>query len=336
MKEVIVLTLFIIGALVGAGFASGQEMYSFFYAYGIYGIIGMIVSCSLMSIVIFKCLKLIYDRNINSYDEFLEIYIKNKKITKLINLILNILLLITFYIMIAGFGAYFEQEIGINRTIGSAILAVLTASVFFTNVKGVLKVSEYIVPLLLIFIVLIVKKRWLLSSIIYCSYNMILLIPVLISIKNQLTNRKNIKYIAILCGILMSIMSIFIFMLIAKVDIDIATLEMPVVYVIGKFFSKYKILYAFIILASIFTTAISLGIGFLQNMCKNQRGYPQLVLFMCITSLIISRFGFSNLVNLLYPLFGYLGIIQIIVILFGKNARKKSEIKCALHGKKAE
>lgn len=41
MKEVIVLTLFIIGALVGAGFASGQEMYSFFYAYGIYGIIGM-------------------------------------------------------------------------------------------------------------------------------------------------------------------------------------------------------------------------------------------------------------------------------------------------------
>ena len=145
MKEVIVLTLFIIGALIGAGFASGQEMYSFFYAYGIYGIIGMIVSCSLMSIVIFKCLKLIYDRNINSYDEFLEIYIKNKKITKLINLILNILLLITFYIMIAGFGAYFEQEIGINRTIGSAILAVLTALVFFTNVKGVLKVSEYIV-----------------------------------------------------------------------------------------------------------------------------------------------------------------------------------------------
>ena len=66
MKEVIVLTLFIIGALIGAGFASGQEMYSFFYAYGIYGIIGMIVSCSLMSIVIFKCLKLIYDKNINS------------------------------------------------------------------------------------------------------------------------------------------------------------------------------------------------------------------------------------------------------------------------------
>ena len=82
MKEVIVLTLFIIGALIGAGFASGQEMYSFFYAYGIYGIIGMIVSCSLMSIVIFKCLKLIYDKNINSYDEFLEIYIKNKKIER--------------------------------------------------------------------------------------------------------------------------------------------------------------------------------------------------------------------------------------------------------------
>ena len=29
----------IIGALIGAGFASGQEMYLFFYRFGIYGIL---------------------------------------------------------------------------------------------------------------------------------------------------------------------------------------------------------------------------------------------------------------------------------------------------------
>ena len=31
MKEVFTITLVIIGALIGAGFASGQEIYSFFY-----------------------------------------------------------------------------------------------------------------------------------------------------------------------------------------------------------------------------------------------------------------------------------------------------------------
>mgnify|MGYP004646244037 FL=1 len=335
MKEVFTITLVIIGALIGAGFASGQEIYSFFYSYGCVGLIGIVVTCSLSSLIIYKTLKIICENDIENYNEFLNKFIKNDKITKLINVVLNILLLVTFYIMIAGFGAYFEQELGINSIIGSSILAILTAIVFFTSVKGVLKVSEVVVPLLLIFIVLIggtnlltinidnnllvTKRGWLLSSIVYCSYNIILLIPTLISIKNQITKQSNIKYISILCGILMTSMSSLIYMLLIKCDIDMKLLEMPVVYVITNFFPKYKIIYAFIILASIFTTAISLGIGFLQNMCKNKGSYPQFVAFMCITSLLISKIGFSKLVNLLYPFFGYIGIMQIFAILSYKK-----------------
>ena len=335
MKEIFTITLVIIGALIGAGFASGQEIYSFFYSYGYVGLIGIIVTCSLISLVIYKTLKIICENNIENYNKFLMKFIKNTRITRLINIVLNILLLVTFYIMIAGFGAYFEQELGINSIIGSAILAILSAIVFFTNVKGVLKVSEFLVPLLLIFVILIgfqnlltidintdiltTKKGWLLSSIVYCSYNIILLIPTLISIKDQITKQKNIKYISILCGIFMITMSILIYMLLMKCDIEVQTLEMPVVYVITNFFPEYKIVYAFIILASIFTTAISLGIGFLQNMCKNRKVYQQLFAFMCITSILISKIGFSKLVNLLYPFFGYIGIIQIFAILSYKK-----------------
>lgn len=338
MKETFSIVLVIIGALIGAGFASGQEIYSFFYSYGAIGLIGIIVTCSLMSVLIYKILKIIYINEIKSYDEFLSLFIKNKKVTKAINLILNILLLVTFYIMIAGFGAYFEQEIGINRLIGSAILAILSAIVFFTSVKGVLKVSEYIVPVLIVSIIIIgginlatidvniqipvLKKGWLLSSITYCSYNIILLIPVLISLRDQIKNKKNIKYIAIISGLIMTTISMMIYMLLMKPNADISNLEMPVVYVIRTFFSKFKVIYAFIILASIFTTSISIGIGLLQNVSKNKKSYTQFVLFMCITSLIISNFGFSKLVNFVYPLFGYIGIIQILLI-FSKNVCKK-------------
>ena len=44
----------IIGTLIGAGFASGQEMYLFFYSYGIEGLIGILISSILMGIVIYK------------------------------------------------------------------------------------------------------------------------------------------------------------------------------------------------------------------------------------------------------------------------------------------
>lgn len=331
MKEIFIIVLVIIGALIGAGFASGQEIYSFFYTYGTIGIIGIIVTSSLIGILIYKILKIIFKNEINNYDEFLNLFIKNRKITKIINIILNILLLVTFYIMIAGFGAYFEQEIGINRMLGSSILAILCAIIFFTNVKGVLKISEYIVPILIIFITIIgginlievepttqiqiIKKGWLLSAVTYCSYNIILLIPVLISLRNQISKQQHIKYIAVITGIITATLSLMIYMLLMKSQIEISTLEMPIVYVIRTYFTKFKNIYAFIILASILTTAISIGIGFLQNISKSKKSYTQFVLFMCITSLIVSNFGFSNLVNFLYPIFGYIGIIQIICIL---------------------
>ena len=331
MEEVFSIVLVIIGALVGAGFTSGQEIYSFFYSYGSIGIIGIIITCCLISLMVHKSLKIIYSNKINSYDEFLNIFIKNEKITKAISIVINTLLLVTFYIMVAGFGAYFEQEIGLKRIIGSSILVIVVTIVFFTSVKGVMKVSEYIVPLLIIFIIIIggtnlltinsnaevlcIKKGWLLSSVIYCSYNIILLIPVLISIRKQITKKENIKYISILCGIFMIIMSLMLYVLLMRANVELASLEMPIVYVIRTFFKSFKTIYAFIILMSIFTTAISIGIGLLQNISNDRRRYTQSVIFMCITSLIVSNFGFSKLVNLMYPFFGYIGIIQLIYII---------------------
>ena len=46
----------IIGAFIGAGFASGQEIYLFFYKYGIKGIFGLVLCSALIPYVIYKTL----------------------------------------------------------------------------------------------------------------------------------------------------------------------------------------------------------------------------------------------------------------------------------------
>lgn len=337
MIEIISIVFVIIGALVGAGFASGQEIFSFFYIYGINGIYGIIFMCLLMGILINKTLSIIYLEKSDNYNDFLNSFVKNQRINLIINNIINILLLFSFYIMVAGFGAYFEQELELNKFIGSICFATLCAIVFLLNVKGVLKVSNIIVPLLIMFIIFIgiknilkiqpnieitqIEDNWVISSLVYTSYNLILLIPVLISLRKQITSFKHIKYIAIFSSIIMIILSIMIFMLMTnEKTLNLQKQEMPAVYVISKNFFQYRNLYAFIILASIFTTAISVGIGFLQNVSKNKKSYTQLVIFMCITSLIITKFGFSKILNFGYPIFGYIGIIQILLILM-KNLK---------------
>ena len=332
MIEVISITLVIIGALIGAGFASGQEIFSFFYIYGKNGIYGILIMSILIGIFIYKSLKIIYQKQVYNYNDFLNLFIKNTKIRNVILWIVNVLLLVSFYIMVAGFGAYFEQEIGINRIIGSIVLNLLCVIVFFSNIKGVLKASNLIVPFLIFFIFFIgiknivqirtidfyqMKNNWILSMLIYNSYNFILLMPVLISLKKQITKEKNIKKVSILVTIIILILSINIFFLLLNANIkEIENQEMPIVYIISNYFNKYKKIYAFIVLASIFTTAISVGIGFLQNISKNSNSYPQFVLFMFITSLLMSNIGFSKLLNFIYPVFGYIGILQIVIIFF--------------------
>ena len=61
----------IIGTLIGAGFASGQEIYLFFYRYGLNGIIGLILCSGLIGIIIYKTFLIIYKNKITTYEEFL-------------------------------------------------------------------------------------------------------------------------------------------------------------------------------------------------------------------------------------------------------------------------
>lgn len=333
MKNVLKVVFVIIGTLIGAGFASGQEVYLFFFSYGMEGLIGILISSIIIGVVIYSTFNILNKYKINTYKDFLNILIpKNTKLKIIANFIINIFILITFFIMIAGFGAYFEQEIGINRLVGSLILAIITFIVFMTSIKGVVKVNELIVPILIgfIFIIGIISIKdihilnlenyvirtnytnFALSAVLYSSYNSILLIPVLITLNNYVKNKKQIFYISFISAIVTILLSVIIFLLLVRVDVEISKLEMPVVYVVSNMFKILRYIYGVIILGSIFTTAISLGVSFLQNTAKNKKGYTQISIIMCITSVIISKFGFSNLVSLLYPIFGYLGLIQIL------------------------
>ena len=352
MKDISKVVFVIIGTFIGAGFASGQEMYIFFFKYGINGLIGILISSIILGIIISKTLKIIKENNIQSYKEFLDNIIakktntkaknnisqKTNKLIQTMNIIVNTFILVTFFIMIAGFGTYFAQQFGINQLIGSSILAIIVYIILNTNVKGVVKANEIVVPILVTLVIIIGVANlknisiinidnyliqndniaFILQAILYASYNSILLIPVLITLNKYIKNKKQTTIIGITSTLIILTMSILIFLLLIKVDVNIENLEMPVVYVVSNMLRILEYIYGIVILGSIFTTAISLGISFLQNTVKNKKSYTQIALIMCITSVIISKIGFSNLVNMLYPIFGYLGILQIYKIAIKK------------------
>ena len=289
-----------------------------------------------MSYIIYKTLKIIYYYKINNYKDFLNIVNKNNSKTKLnINeffyIVINIIMLLTFFIMISGFGAYFNQEFAINKSIGAAILSLICYIFFLNDIKKVAKISNILVPFLIFVIIFAglqnlknisifefgknikidTSKMWIVKSILYANYNLLILIPVLTNLRKLIKNEKQIIIISIFSGLILSLISILIFTIIMSINCDVNKIEMPVIYAINNYSKVFGRIYGIIILLAIFTTAIFVGKSFLEN-TKNINN--NMIVYMCLSAIIISNFGFSNLVKILFPIFGYLSILELVHI----------------------
>ena len=342
MKNLFKIIFTIIAALIGAGFASGKEIYTFFYAFGIYGALGIIISSFIISLTIYKVLTICYTQDINTYKEFC-IYVLTKlckhsnatfvQVTSdYITKIVNYLLLISFYIMISGFSSFLNQEYNIKSIIGSVIIVSFCYLAFKKNISSLIKISNYIIPVFIMLLVFIslqslhfvndynislnIKHSGFIApfakSVLYAGYNCTLLIPVLITLKNFIKKQKNICFTSIISFIIIVLLSMCIFFILLLGNSKIYLLDMPLIEIVNNFGKMIKIFYLFMIGCSIYTTAISTGCSFL-NGCDLKR-YNKNSIYMCLSAIIISQISFSIFVELLYPVLGILGFIEIMVV----------------------
>lgn len=317
----------------------GQEIYLFFGKYQTAGIIGIFLSSTLMGILIYKIFSISKQENIDNYEQFINHFGLSKTGKSVIQIIMSLFLLISFYVMIAGFSAYFSQTWHIPSYIGTAIIVLLCYQIFMGNIETVMKVNTILVPILILSILLLSYKNQsqislpiysvsqstmleaIIKAIIYTSYNSIILIPMLLSLAKWVRKHTQIITIVVFCIIILTILALSVFALIQTIDIDISKVELPTVYVAGQMNHHYQILYGVVILASIYTSAISAGYGFLEKYRENKKQYKTKVILMCGIAFFISKIGFATLVNLLYPICGMLGLLQIMLIL---KKRKKT------------
>ena len=339
MKDIVKVTSVIIGSIIGAGFASGQEIYLFFNIYGINGILGIIIATFVTGIVIYKVFINIKDTNVNSYSEYLENMKINKKLKEIINIIINIFLLISFYIMTAGFCAYFKQEFNIPQIITAILVSVLCYMTLMKNIEGVTKTNTILIPFLICMIVFIsikngginiknilensigmesqlIKGNWFVACLEYASYNTVILIPMLISLKEKVYKKE--KIISIIVSLIFFLLAMMLYVLLLNDVNTVHNVELPLIHVVSKFGEKYRYIYGAVIVMAIYTSAIATGYSFACNCSNGKNSYKKVCVLICMSAIIISNYGFSNLVKLIYPILGLLGLIQICYILIKK------------------
>ena len=338
----------LIGTFIGAGFASGKEIYLFFFKYQVYGILGIIVSAIFIGYIIYKLLNISKRNDICNYNEFLNYLIKNKLIKIILINIIDVFLIISFCIMVSGFSAFIYQEFNINIIIGFIFMLICSYCAFKRKATGIIKINNILIPIIIFIIFFIVIKKvnlyelnfinglngegfninnwkienfkFLIFSILYANYNLLTIIPIVVTMSNVTKNKKKIKYISIICSIIIFILSMSIFAILSQSNFNITNLEMPVVFIVGRYGIFYKYIYCLVVGIAIFTTAISVGYGYLQNYENNKEKYNKKIILLILCSIIAIPIGFSKLIELLYPIFGGIGLVQSLYVI--KKKRK--------------
>lgn len=155
MKNIIKVVCVIIGTIIGAGFASGKEIYVFFNQYGMKGILGIGIASTLTGVIIYHVLMQVRNIEAKNYNHYLESIGVKSKIREILNCIINVFLLISFYIMIAGFCAYFKQEYGFSSTFVGIVVSIMCYFTFMNQIEGVTKINTILIPFLIMMILLI-------------------------------------------------------------------------------------------------------------------------------------------------------------------------------------
>lgn len=346
MKSILKVVFVVIGTVIGAGFASGQEIGLFFNQYGKWGALGIILSCAFSGLIIYQIFHITEKTRVTSYDELLEQISTYKILNQAISVIISLFLLVSFYIMIAGMSALFHQEFGFPIWGCSIVMASFCYIVLQKDMKGIMAVNSILIPALILFILYLGMQnldftysylgsktmeasnawQWGISSILYASYNSIMLIPMLVELKPYINSKTKAKRVGIICTIILNLLGISLFSLLLRGNEKIYQLELPMVEIVKDFGAIYSYLYIGVVITAIFTTAISAGYGFLKNQVskkqfskgdvekREKRYYRKVLLAICISAPLVANIGFSNLISKLYPMFGILGLIQIIFL----------------------
>lgn len=324
-----------VGTVIGAGFASGQELVQFFISYGSIGLVGIIFAGLLFCWLGSYIINLGYRLRATGYHQVLY-HTCGQKVGGFLDIVTGIFLFGGLTIMLAGAGTVGRDFLAIKYNTGLLAMAFLVALTVLTGMKGISIVNSLVTPLLVISTVIIgvnsliyhgpsaavmllhippntnsvIGGHWLLSALLYASYNLILGTTVLAPLGREISSKKVRLLGGILGGIILMILGLFVAIIIALHSPDIFQYEVPMLYVSNMQHELTHAGYAAMLVKAMYSTAMASLYGCsIKLQSAFGFSFHVSVLLILIFALLFSQFGFAALISAIYPVFGYIAMV---------------------------
>lgn len=335
MFNVLIVSYSVMAAIIGAGFASGQEILLYFACFGRYGTIGICVTVIFFGIFVYAVLNACHKNRITEYDSFLNLFKSqiNRRTVKLITLIFAFAV---YGAMLSASGEMLYDLFGIPKACGALLCTIGVVLLFtFANEKvftlnGILGTGLVIVITFAVLYMLCYREYHVFSPIyiksansglVYSGYNLISLTPVLVTLSKKLKRKTDCTAVSLCVAIMSAIIMLLIFGLLAIYANKINLGELPMLTLAKRQSPGFALLYSSVLTIAIITTLISSG-GALCSALKIQKK-PLMIALVSSCAYLFSGLGFSTLVNTAYRICGVAGFVACIAIIYISFSAKK-------------
>ncbi len=306
--DVLEIVMTVIGAVIGAGFASGRELVGFF-GWTPDWRIALVVGVCFFAITA----------------AYLLLGSSKRKSGKMFNELFSLLSffnsIVTLAVMLAGTDALLRDVTGLSFPF-SLVMGLISVVVVSLGRRGLVGANLLLAPSLVVIIALIClltinspsflteDAQGISNAFSYCSMNMLLAAPILL--ESGVTNKRKILTIATLIGVLLGgLVMLFFF---AFCSFDASGAEMPLLAMAS---THSPIMYAVAALAigvGIFTTMISSHSVLVSAVEKAipHCSKPLAALATLSACYIVSTLGFGAAIDVLYPILGVLSVVAVV------------------------
>ncbi len=331
-KNLLKISAIYLGTVLGAGFASGQELVLFFARFCRRGLLGCLIAGGLFSFLGWLILKKSFLLNEKTHRAYLtEIF--GKPVAGFLSFVTEIFLCISFCVMLSGAGAFFTQRLLVSPVWGILITDAICLVVFLYDLKGLSAVNLILSPIMLFGTVgIALYSTWteayptaviavnqhalfLPYALFYVGYNMLTATAVLVPASELAEDERSAGLGGAFGGILLTIMA-FLCSLALFFSEEVWGSSLPMLLLserAGRF--AYGV-YSAVLYMAMLTTAVSTGFSVVRRVSSFGIGEKKGAILLCIFAIPLSFVEFSVLVQSCYVFFGVLGVLLVVGILW--------------------
>lgn len=320
-----------VGTVVGAGFATGQEILQFFTYFGLRGLVAQVLATGLFALFGVIVLDMGRKLQAQSHQPLIE-RAGGEWLGGAIDWLITFFLFGALAVMIAGSGAVFAEQFHLPRLLGTVAMALAAGATVLLGLRGVVAAISAVAPVLVVSVLGIslytlfsqglapgalaffaparaATPWWPVSALLYVSYNLVLAISVLGPLGAAAAAPRHLRLGGLLGGLTLGLSAVAINLGLLAGLPETAAYEVPMLELVRRFPPAIQFGYSLVLWAEVYTTAVGSLYGLAARLVgPGTARYRRFVIGASLAALGAGQVGFSKMVGVLFPLVGYAGL----------------------------